>query len=106
MGKILDFYAVSEEAQQNCAETYPSAWYLEMLIVAPGKKGGGLGTGMLKDCLLPYIRQQGGKELALITNTAVNCKFYEKNGFAKFADRTLERNGQQIENWSFHCRVG
>lgn len=63
MGKILDFYAVSEEAQQNCAETYPSAWYLEMLIVAPGKKGGGLGTGMLKDCLLPYIRQQGGKEL-------------------------------------------
>ncbi|MDO4837559.1 MAG: GNAT family N-acetyltransferase [Clostridia bacterium] len=106
MRKILDFFAVSEEAQQDCAPNYPDARYLEMLVVAPDRKGSGLGSSMLKDCLLPYMQQQGGKELALITNTAVNCRFYEKNGFSEFAHRTLERNGQQIDNWSFHCRVG
>lgn len=105
MRKILDFFAVSEEAQQDCAQNHPEAWYLEMLVVAPDMKGSGLGTGMLKDCLMPYIRQQGGRKLALITNTAVNCRFYEKNGFVRFADRTLERNGQQIENWSFHRSI-
>lgn len=99
--KILDFFDISEEAHQDCAREYETAWYLEMLAVDGSMKGCGLGSAMINDCLIPYIRQQGGRELALITNTEKNCGFYTKNGFHLFAERTLERNGQKISNWSF-----
>ena len=99
--KILDFFDVSEEAHQDCEREYSTAWYLEMLAVDSSMKGCGFGSAMINDCLIPYIRQQGGKEFTLITNTEKNCKFYTKNGFYKFAERTLERKGQKISNWSF-----
>ena len=73
-----------------------------MLAVDNSMKGCGLGSAMLNDCLIPYIRQQGGKDFTLITNTELNRKFYTKNGFYEFAERTLVRDGQQIGNWSFH----
>ena len=56
---------------------------------------------MLQDCLIPYVQEQGGQELTLITNAEINRKFYTKNGFREFSERTLEQNGQQIGNWSF-----
>ena len=64
-------------------------------------KGCGLGSGMLQDCLIPYVQKQGGQELTLITNTEGNRKFYVKNGFQEFSQRILEKNGQRVGNWSF-----
>ena len=64
-------------------------------------KGCGLGSSMLQDCLIPYIKNQGGEELTLITNTEINRKFYTKNGFREFSERMLEQNGQTFGNWSF-----
>ena len=103
--KILDFFAISEEAHIDCARQYPSSWYLEMLVVDSKMKGHGLGSKMIHDCLIPYIRKQGGKSFTLITNTKLNCRFYEKNGFRQFAARTLERNGMKIGNWSFEMTI-
>lgn len=103
--KILDFFAVSEEAHQDCAREFPSAWYLEILAVDHSLKGSGLGSSMLKDCLIPYVRKHGGKDFTLITNTEDNRKFYTGNGFTEFAGGLLKRNGQQIGNWSFHYQV-
>ncbi len=103
--KILDFFAISEEAQIDCAHQYASSWYLEMLVVDGTMKGRGLGSKMLHDCLIPYIRKQGGKTLTLITNTEQNCRFYQKNGFRQFAVRTLERDGMRIANWSFEMDI-
>ena len=100
--KILDFFDISEEAHQDCAREHPTAWYLEMLAVDNSMKGYGLGSAMLNDCLIPYIRQQGGTDFTLITNAELNRKFYTKNGFREFAERTLARDGQQIGNWSFY----
>ena len=68
-------------------------------------KGRGLGSSMLQDCLIPYVQNQGGQELTLITNTEGNRKFYAKNGFREFSERTLEQNGQKIGNWSFCLKV-
>ena len=99
--KILDFFDVSEEGHLDCAEQYPNAWYIELLAVDAEMKGGGFGSGMINDCLIPYIRSNAGGELALTTNTEKNCTFYEKNGFGCFAERRLTRGGQEIKNWSF-----
>ena len=101
LSKILNFFHFSEYARADCDKKYPSAWYLEVLAVDDSMKGCGLGSGMLQDCLILYVQHQGGQELTLITNTEENCKFYQKNGFRNFAERMLEQNGQQIDNWSF-----
>ncbi len=99
--KILDFFSISEEGHLDCAEQHPSAWYIELLAVDMGMKGCGLGSGMINDCLIPYIKYNGGGELALTTNTEKNCTFYKRNGFDCFAVRSLTHGGQTIQNWSF-----
>ena len=99
--KILNFFHFSEDTRADCDQQHPSAWYLEVLAVDDAVKGCGLGSGMLQDCLIPYIQKQGGQELTLITNTEENCKFYTKNGFREFSARILKQNGQKIGNWSF-----
>lgn len=99
--RILDFFAASEEGHLDCAERHPDAWYIELLAVDTDMKSCGLGSGMINDCLIPYIRENGGGKLALTTNTEKNCVFYEKNGFDCFAERSLCRCGQEIKNWSF-----
>ena len=99
--RILDFFDVSEEGHLDCAGQHPNAWYIELLAVDMGMKGCGLGSGMINDCLIPYIRENGGGELTLTTNTEKNCTFYKKNGFDCFAERSLTRCGQTIQNWSF-----
>ncbi len=99
--KILNFFDVSNKACKDCEKKYSTAWYLEMLAVDSSMKGRGLGSAMINDCLLPYIKKQGGIEFTLITNTEKNCMFYEKNGFKQFAKRTLEYKGKKINNWSF-----
>ncbi len=99
--KTLDFFSISEEGHLDCAEQHPSAWYIELLAVDMGMKGCGLGSGMINDCLIPYIKNNGGGELALTTNTEKNCTFYKRNGFDCFAGRSLTHGGQTIQNWSF-----
>ncbi len=99
--KILDFFDVSEEGHLDCAGQHPNAWYIELLAVDTGMKSCGLGSGMINDCIIPYIRENGGGELALTTNTEKNCTFYKKNGFSCFAERSLAHCGREIKNWSF-----
>ena len=99
--RILDFFTISEEAHADCAKNCPGAWYLELLAVDGNRKGQGLGSNMLQDCVIPYIKTRGDKLLSLITNTEQNRKFYTKNGFQEFAGRKLTRQGRTIGNWSF-----
>ena len=99
--RILDFFTISEEAHADCAKNCPGAWYLELLAVDGNRKGQGLGSNMLQDCVIPYIKTRGDKLLSLITNTEQNRKFYTKNGFQEFAGRKLTRQGRTIGNWNF-----
>lgn len=99
--RLLDFFSISEQAHQDCARECPDAWYVEMLAVDSGLKGQGLGSHMIEECLVPYVRAHGGTELSLITNTEANRRFYSRNGFTEFAGGQLERKGTQIGNWSY-----
>ncbi len=103
--RLIGFFDISNEAHKDCAEKCGNAWYVELLAVSPDCKGQGLGTKMLKDCLIPYVKSQRGTELALITNTPSNCKFYEKNGFTNFAVSELKWENNSIQNWSFCKKI-
>ncbi len=104
--RILRFLSLCGQAEQDCLREHPDAWYLEMIAVNASAKSQGLGSAMLRDCVLPHVARQGGRELTLITNTPGNCAFYEKNGFHEFARRTHERGEQQVTTWSFCRQVG
>ncbi len=98
---IIDFFKISNIAHEACEKEHKGAWYIELLAVSPECKGKGFGTKMIFDCLAPYIKSQGGKEAALITNTENNCKFYKKNGFENFSFNKIEWKNKSLNNWSF-----
>ena len=97
---LINFFDISEKAHKPC-EKYKDTWYIESLAVNKNYKSRGLGSDMLNNCLIPYIKSEGGTKLTLITNTAQNCKFYEKNGFEMFDKTMLEMNGKQVDNYCF-----
>ena len=97
---LINFFDISEESHKPC-EKYNDAWYVELLAVSKDYKGQGLGSNMLNNCLIPYIKSEGGTQLALITNTEQNCIFYKKNGFDMFDKTVLEMNNHQVNNYCF-----
>ena len=99
--RLIDFFNISNIAHKACEEKHKDAWYIELLAVDPNYKGQGLGSKMINDCLIPYCKAQGASELALITNTKANCKFYEKNGFNNFSYKKLNWKNKYIDNFSF-----
>lgn len=99
--RIIDFFDLSNQAHEPCAREHSDAWYIELLAVSSECKGQGLGSKMISDCLIPYVKAQGGKEISLITNTEANCKFYKKNRFENFSHEMLNWKDKSIDNWSF-----
>ena len=48
-----------------------------------------------------YIREHGGKELTLFTNSEKNLAFYRKNGLEVFDERDiLLPDGNKMRSWS------
>ena len=78
-----------------------NAWYLNMLTVDPACQGQGVGSAMLRDCVLPYARQRGGDCLTLFTNSQENRLFYQKNGFTEFDERSFSFDGHTLGSWSY-----
>ena len=89
------------EAFSPCREmNRKDAWYLNMLVVSPDRKGEGIGSRMLQECLIPYVKEHGGKKLCLFTNSQGNRVFYRKNGFTEFDERQFAYKGKTIGSWS------
>ena len=103
--RLSSFFELSEIARRDCMQGYPDSWYLELLVVAAEYKGQGVGSKMLNECIKPYVLSHGGDSITLITNTAQNCRFYEKNGFTEFAHSILTYNDDSVDNWSFCCAL-
>ncbi len=53
-----------------------NTWYLNSLTVDPTGQGRGIGSKMLQEYIIPYVRASGGDALTLYTNAEGNCKFY------------------------------
>ena len=98
---LIKFTSYMDAAHQACEEQKKDAWYLELLAVDRNSQGQNLGSKMIQECLKPFIKRKQGKELSLITNTKLNCKFYEKNGFEIFDSRQIGTKNNPIDNWSF-----
>lgn len=93
------------KAGQPCHSLGGQTWYLNLLTVEPNLKGQGLGSRMLQECILPYVRDHGGETLCLFTNAEGNREFYQKNGFEEFDQRFFKRKGKQLGSWSYRIQL-
>ena len=83
-GGIRDVAAwndMEDKAGKPCHSLGGQTWYLNLLTVEPNLKGQRLGSRMLQEYILPYVKEHGGETLCLFTNSEVNRKFYQKNAF-------------------------
>lgn len=101
---VSDWNAMDAEAGKPC-HSRKDAWYLSLLTVDPQRKGQGIGSKMLQECIIPRIRQQGGKELTLFTNSEENRAFYQKNGLAEFHQTTISYRGKEMGSWSYYLTI-
>jgi GNAT superfamily N-acetyltransferase len=99
---INGFIAMDENASKPCHDfqkSGPDIWYLSMLEVDPSAQGQGVGSQFLI-YMEEYVRERGGKQLALFTNSRENLAFYSKRGYEVFHECEIEHNGRKIGSWS------
>ena len=89
------------KASEPCHSLTGKTWYLNLLTVEPSAKGRGLGSAMLQECLIPFVKDHGGNGLCLFTNSQENRRFYQKNGFREFDERWFEYRGHRLGSWSY-----
>ncbi len=88
-------------ASAPCHRLKEDNWYLSLLTVEKSGEGKGTGSRFLKECLIPYARNAGGKTFSLFTNSEGNCRFYENNGFSLFDEKEFEHRGRKLGSWSY-----
>jgi hypothetical protein len=47
------------------------------------------------------VKEHGGDALCLFTNSQINRKFYQKNGFREFNERFFTYMGKELGSWSY-----
>ncbi len=98
--RVSDWDEMNAEAMKPC-HAEKNAWYLSSLTVDTDREGQGIGSRMLRECLIPLIRSRGGKKLVLFTNSEENRRFYEKNGFQLFCEEAYTYRGKTMGSWSY-----
>ena len=107
-GGIRDVAAWNDmegKAGEPCHSLGGQTWYLNLLTVEPNQKGQGLGSHMLQECILPYVKEHGGETLCLFTNSEANRNFYRKNEFEEFDQRFFNRKEKQLGSWSYRFSI-
>lgn len=106
LSRTMKFLSMTENARGACDKLEGGRlWYLELLAVKQNRKGQSLGSQMINECVVPFVRSHGGGQLALITNSEHNRGFYKKNSFTEFDSSTIEANGKTIGNWSYKMEI-
>ena len=98
---IFDFLRASGAFGEELQKQPPPRWYLTLLAVSPSRQGKGVGSALLQECVLPFLRTVPCKTLCLNTNAEQNRSFYRKNGFTELNASSRRINGRTVENWSY-----
>jgi len=98
---VTAWFDMDQKAGVPCQELKGDVWYLHLLAVDISHEGMGVGSRMLRECLIPYVKKHGGKAFSLYTNSEINRKFYTKNGFKEFHAQQFAYNGKSFGSWSY-----
>ena len=102
---VAAWYDMDLKAVKPCQSIGGKTWFLNVLTVVPSMEGQGIGSRMLQECIIPYVKQNGGNKLCLYTNSEINRKFYLKNGFEVFDSQEFSYGGRSVGSWSFEMAL-
>lgn len=101
--RLNDWIFMDAVASKPCHDYQQSAldiWYTCSVTVDPAFQRKGVGSKFIA-YWEDYIRERGGKELILFTNSEKNLAFYKKNGFDVFDEREIDvACGKKMKSWS------
>lgn len=103
--KTLRYLKLMRNVEEPVASSQSKGWYLDMLAISSKAQGLGLGSEILDCVIVPYIKKNGGGTLFLATNTELNRKFYQKNGFDEYKEADLTIDGRSVKDWSYRKKV-
>lgn len=98
---ILSFLQASSRFNEDFEKISGAKYYLTLLAVDPPFQRQGIGMAMLRECVIPFLREQGCTTLCLNTNEEINRGFYQKNNFDEIGESVLQINGSCVRNWSY-----
>ncbi|MGO0155154.1 GNAT family N-acetyltransferase [Leuconostoc mesenteroides] len=79
---------------------FESFWYVDTLVVSPKHQGQKIGSRTISQ-IIDMVEKRDGKAICLITNTAINSVFYQKNGFNEINKLSFTSFGQVNDTWVF-----
>ena len=98
---LLKYFDFVKRSKKHLEQSGEFDWYLMALAVNIESKGRGIGSTFLTQGIEPYVKSKGCKHLGLITSTARNTSFYEKNDYELLDFIELEYGSRSIGNWAF-----
>ena len=98
---LLKYFDFVKRSKKHLEQSGEFDWYLIALAVNIESKGRGIGSTFLTQGIEPYVKSKGCKHLGLITSTARNTSFYEKNDYVLLDHMDLEYGLKSIGNWAF-----
>ena len=98
---LLKYFDFVKRSKKHLEKSGEFDWYLMALAVNIESKGRGIGSTFLTQGIEPYVKSKGCKHLGLITSTARNTSFYEKNDYVLLDHMDLEYGSKSIGNWAF-----
>ncbi|SEN93174.1 Acetyltransferase (GNAT) family protein [Amphibacillus marinus] len=104
--RLIKLIRTLEHMKEACMKDSKESWYVEGLAVAKGYQGRNLGSKLFESFIFPYISEQGGGRLTLVTHTELNTKFYRKNGFEIFSEYRIGSDDNHITNYSLQRNIG
>lgn len=99
---INRWLTMDEKASRTCHDyqkSAPDVWYLSSFVVDPSVQGQGIGTRFIA-YMEDYIRDRGGKQFILFTNSKDNLAYYRKRGFEVFHTEEIVYEGKVMGSWS------
>ena len=100
--RVNDWLSMDTAASKPCHDYQQAGsdiWYCSSVTVEPAFQGKGVGTRFIA-FWEEYIRERGGKQLTLFTNSEKNIAFYKNRGFEIFDEREFVRGEKRMNSWS------
>jgi len=97
---FLDMMDECNAPRLEYAKNNPT-YNLELIAIDRKYAGKGIGSRMINECVIPFVKKRGAKRLTLITNAKNNTFFYKKNGFEVIHHNTKTYNNRTLDNWVF-----
>lgn len=98
-------FSLEEQSLKPINDLAQPHWHLEAFVVSKEAQGKKIGSNFLQNFLIPFISNNQGGLLTLVTNTEINQTFYQRNGFTEFSEILLKLKDKQLKNWSFYLNI-